>query len=212
MTYSRRCRHSCRRAAKRASRAWSAAPKAAGSVRASDAAQRIAVHLEAEQRLVGGIDQRRAQHHGERNLVARVGDDAQQMGEIVDLAAVIEAAAAIHHVRNAGGVERGGELGNHFGVAHQDGDILECEIRRTPGCGAPPTEPPPPGRGRRSLPRNSPARRRICGPATRARSSIPGSPGGDGLHGAQNLGAAAEVVHQLDQVAAARQRRRRGRR
>ena len=89
---------------------------------AERAAQRIAVHLEAEQRLFGRIDQRRAQHHRQRNLVARIGDHAQQMRQVVDLAAVVEAAAAIDHVRNSGGVERVGERRDDLGVPHQHGE------------------------------------------------------------------------------------------
>src|SRR6185369_2764249 len=125
------------------------------------------------------------------------------MGEVVDFAAVIEAAAAIHHVRNGGGIERGGELGNHFGIAHQDSNILECKIRELQNA----------ARDRLSLHRQVGGGNHLHG-IVRCVFEFPAgdegaifnsrSPRGDGFHGAQNVGAAAEVVHQLNQVAAAR--------
>ena len=50
-------------------------------------------HPQLQQSLVRRAHQRRAQHRRQRNLVARIGDDAQQVRQIVDLARIVEAPA-----------------------------------------------------------------------------------------------------------------------
>ncbi len=63
------------------------------------------------------------------DFVARIGDRAQQVHQVVDLARLVKTTPAIHQVRHAGLVEGRCEFADHLGIAHQHRHILECELR-----------------------------------------------------------------------------------